>query len=286
MARSWFTTESLTPDESPFKVPRSRASESISSRITTCSEDPSPHSLHSRSASQNSDLTFRSASPTHLSSNSGPETTCRSALSCPRHSTPRVCRPCVMLQLNQPPQRKQRTTQILSAFWIDVLTVTLVLEAPREEAMSRAVSVFPHPATRASIRQSPPKTTGTSRIAERSAWRRPRTLGIKALRRQDRLGQACARVSSFWQRVDTRCERRDFLARASTQARGERRNTREMRVGPAGVVEPGGPKSRRPFTCRRPSSSIVPVGARRADSAGGKTVSDKTRETRQAAELV
>mmetsp|Transcript_20961 Transcript_20961/g.31605 ORF Transcript_20961/g.31605 Transcript_20961/m.31605 type:complete len:212 (+) Transcript_20961:2-637(+) len=77
---SWFTTESLTPEVSPESDPRLLMRASISSKQMTCSGRSRglPPALRQRSSSssagRNSRRTLRSASPTHLSSSSGPLT--------------------------------------------------------------------------------------------------------------------------------------------------------------------------------------------------------------------
>mmetsp|Transcript_66031 Transcript_66031/g.149025 ORF Transcript_66031/g.149025 Transcript_66031/m.149025 type:complete len:264 (-) Transcript_66031:815-1606(-) len=75
LARSWFTTLSLTPEVSPCNDPRSRHTASNSSITTTCKPDLAPDCFHSISAGLKSSRMRSSLVPTNLLSTSGPLTT-------------------------------------------------------------------------------------------------------------------------------------------------------------------------------------------------------------------
>mmetsp|Transcript_66032 Transcript_66032/g.149030 ORF Transcript_66032/g.149030 Transcript_66032/m.149030 type:complete len:272 (-) Transcript_66032:618-1433(-) len=72
LAKSWFTTESRTPEVSPASVPRDRQIESSSSNITTWSGARSPSFLQLFSAGAKSSRTRSSEAPTYRFRISGP----------------------------------------------------------------------------------------------------------------------------------------------------------------------------------------------------------------------
>mmetsp|Transcript_7536 Transcript_7536/g.22323 ORF Transcript_7536/g.22323 Transcript_7536/m.22323 type:complete len:511 (+) Transcript_7536:906-2438(+) len=111
LERSWFTTESRTPDASPLAEPRFLAIASISSRMMTCNAEASPAASHSASAGAKSSRTLASASPTNLSRISGPLTTCGSRAPSDRASSRASS---VLPQPGGPERRMPRTCEMPS----------------------------------------------------------------------------------------------------------------------------------------------------------------------------